>query len=103
MPARDGPFGGRTSEYADQESAGDAARRAAWRRLGAGAVRFRARVEARQTLPSTLDAWAMLDSIDDGGVGLGDHPPELNTTTAAGRLMSSILAAAEAGLSSATP
>jgi DNA invertase Pin-like site-specific DNA recombinase len=88
--------GWEATEYVDQASAGDLAHRTAWRRLRADAARRRFDVvlvwKLDRAFRSTLDALATLEAFDDRGVGFSAiTQPELDTTTAAGRLRSAAL------------
>jgi DNA invertase Pin-like site-specific DNA recombinase len=90
--------GWKTTEYADQASAGDQAHRTAWRQLRADAARRRFDVvlvwKFDRAFRSTLDALSTLQTFDERGVGFSClTQPELDTTTATGKLLFVILAA----------
>ncbi len=86
------------AEYVDQAAAGDLAHRTAWRRLLDDAQRRRVdRVlvwKLDRAFRSTLDALRTLEALDHAGVGFASlTQPELDTTSATGRLVFTILAA----------
>jgi len=86
------------AEYVDQAPAGDLARRTAWRRLLDDAQRRRVdRVlvwKLDRAFRSTLDALRTLEALDHAGVGFASlTQPELDTTSATGRLVFTVLAA----------
>jgi DNA invertase Pin-like site-specific DNA recombinase len=90
--------GWETTEYADQAAAGDQAHRTGWRQLLADAARRRFDVvlvwKFDRAFRSTLDALNTLQTFDERGVGFSClTQPELDTTTATGKLLFVILAA----------
>ncbi len=85
-------------EYVDAAAAGDLAHRTAWARLLADAARRRIDQvlvwKLDRAFRSTLHALATLRDLDHSGVGFASlTQPELDTTSAAGRLVFTILAA----------
>jgi DNA invertase Pin-like site-specific DNA recombinase len=85
-------------EYVDTAAAGDLAHRTAWARLLADVARRRVdRVivwKLDRAFRSTLHALATLRDFDHAGVGFSAlTQPELDTTSATGRLVFTILAA----------
>ncbi len=85
-------------EYVDVASAGDLARRTAWRRLLDDARRRQIDAIAVWKLDrafrSSLEALSALELLDHVGVGfLSITQPELDTTSPAGKLVFTILAA----------
>ena len=87
-----------TVEYVDTAAAGDLAHRTAWARLLADAARRRIdRVlvwKLDRAFRSTLHALATLRDLEHAGVGFASlTQPELDTTSATGRLVFTILAA----------
>jgi DNA invertase Pin-like site-specific DNA recombinase len=85
-------------EYVDYASAGDLARRTAWRRLLEDSRHRKVGVvlvwKLDRAFRSTLDALATLQAFDERGVGFSAiTQPELDTTTPAGKLMFVVLAA----------
>jgi DNA invertase Pin-like site-specific DNA recombinase len=87
-----------TLEYVDTAAAGDLAHRTAWARLLADAAQRRIdRVlvwKLDRAFRSTLHALATLRDLDHAGVGFASlTQPELDTTSATGRLVFTILAA----------
>jgi DNA invertase Pin-like site-specific DNA recombinase len=86
------------TEYVDTAAAGDLAHRRAWARLLADVARRRVdRVmvwKLDRAFRSTLHALATLRDFDHAGVGFSAlTQPELDTTSATGRLVFTILAA----------
>ena len=86
------------SEYVDKAAAGDLAHRTAWARLLDDARRRRVdRVlvwKLDRAFRSTLHALATLRDLEHAGVGFASlTQPELDTTSATGRLVFTILAA----------
>jgi DNA invertase Pin-like site-specific DNA recombinase len=87
-----------TAEYVDTAAAGDLAHRLAWARLLADAAQRRIdRVlvwKLDRAFRSTLHALATLRDLEHAGVGFASlTQPELDTTSATGRLVFTILAA----------
>ena len=87
-----------TVEYVDTAAAGDLAHRTAWARLLADAAQRRIdRVlvwKLDRAFRSTLHALATLRDLEHDGVGFASlTQPELDTTSATGRLVFTILAA----------
>ena len=87
-----------TTEYVDTAAAGDLAHRLAWTRLLADAAQRRIdRVlvwKLDRAFRSTLHALATLRDLEHSGVGFASlTQPELDTTSATGRLVFTILAA----------
>ena len=85
-------------EYVDQAPAGDLAHRLAWRRLLEDAARRRVDLvlvwKLDRAFRSTLDALDTLRRLEHAGVGFASlTQPELDTTSATGRLVFTILAA----------
>ncbi len=85
-------------EYVDTAAAGDLAHRTAWARLLADVARRRVdRVivwKLDRAFRSTLHALATMRDLDHSGVGFSAlTQPELDTTSATGRLVFTILAA----------
>src|SRR5206468_2750197 len=85
-------------EYVDTAAAGDLAHRTAWARLLADAAQRRIdRVlvwKLDRAFRSTLHALATMRDLDHAGVGFASlTQPELDTTSATGRLVFTILAA----------
>src|SRR5438477_5605152 len=90
--------GWEVAEYVDTAAAGDFAHRTAWAQLLADAARRRIdRVlvwKLDRAFRSTLHALATLRDLDHSGVGFASlTQPELDTTSATGRLVFTILAA----------
>lgn len=90
--------GWEATEYVDTAAAGDLAHRMAWARLLADVARRRVdRVmvwKLDRAFRSTLHALATLRDFDHAGVGFAAlTQPELDTTSATGRLVFTILAA----------
>lgn len=88
-----------TREYSDTASAGDLGRRSGWRALLEDASRRRVDLVAVWRLDrafrSTLDALRTLDDLAHRNVGfVSVSQPELDTTSPAGRLVLTVLAAA---------
>ncbi len=86
------------TEYVDAAAAGDLSHRTAWARLLADAARRRVdRVlvwKLDRAYRSTLHALATLRDLEHSGVGFASlTQPELDTTSATGRLVFTILAA----------
>ena len=85
-------------EYVDQAAAGDLAHRTAWARLLADAAQRRVDLvmvwKLDRAFRSTLHALATLRDFEHVGVGFSSlTQPELDTTSATGRLVFTILAA----------
>ena len=85
-------------EYSDEAAAGDLVHRTAWQRLLADAARRRIdRVmvwKLDRAFRSTLHALSTLQELEHHGVGFASlTQPELDTTSATGRLVFTILAA----------
>lgn len=85
-------------EYVDTAAAGDLAHRSAWTRLLADVARRRVDLvlvwKLDRAFRSTLHALATLRDFEHAGVGFSAlTQPELDTTSAAGRLVFTILAA----------
>jgi len=90
--------GWETVEYVDQASAGDLAHRTAWRRLLNDTKHRKVGLvlvwKLDRAFRSVLDALATLQGFDERGVGFSSiTQPELDTTTAPGKLFFVILAA----------
>ena len=90
--------GWEATEYVDTAAAGDLAHRTAWARLLADVARRRVdRVmvwKLDRAFRSTLHALATMRDFDHAGVGFAAlTQPELDTTSATGRLVFTILAA----------
>jgi DNA invertase Pin-like site-specific DNA recombinase len=87
-----------TTEYVDTAAAGDLAHRAAWARLLDDAAQRRIDLvlvwKLDRAFRSTLHALATLRDLEHAGVGFASlTQPELDTTSATGRLVFTILAA----------
>ncbi len=85
-------------EYVDQAAAGDLAHRTAWARLLADAAQRKVDLvmvwKLDRAFRSTLHALATLRDLEHAGVGFASlTQPELDTTSATGRLVFTILAA----------
>ena len=85
-------------EYVDQAAAGDLAHRTAWARLLADAAQRAVDLvmvwKLDRAFRSTLHALATLQDFEHAGVGFASlTQPELDTTSATGRLVFTILAA----------
>ncbi len=85
-------------EYTDEAAAGDLAHRTGWQRLLADAARRRIDLvmvwKLDRAFRSTLHALSTLQDLEHHGVGFTSlTQPELDTTSAAGRLVFTILAA----------
>jgi DNA invertase Pin-like site-specific DNA recombinase len=85
-------------EYVDQAAAGDLAHRTAWARLLADAAQRKVDLvmvwKLDRAFRSTLHALATLRDLEHAGVGFSSlTQPELDTTSATGRLVFTILAA----------
>ncbi len=85
-------------EYVDQTAAGDLAHRTAWARLLADAAQRKVDLvmvwKLDRAFRSTLHALATLQDLEHAGVGFSAlTQPELDTTSATGRLVFTILAA----------
>ena len=85
-------------EYVDTAAAGDLAHRTAWARLLADVAQRKVDLvmvwKLDRALRSTLDALAALRDFEHAGVGFSAlTQPELDTTSATGRLVFTILAA----------
>src|SRR4051812_26069445 len=90
--------GWQSREYVDYAAAGDLARRSAWAQLLRDVAQRRVdRVmvwKLDRAFRSTLHALATLQSLEHAAVGFSSlSQPELDTTSAAGRLVFTILAA----------
>jgi DNA invertase Pin-like site-specific DNA recombinase len=90
--------GWEASEYVDTAAAGDLAHRSAWARLLADAAGRRVDLvmvwKLDRAFRSTLHALATLRDFEHAGVGFSAlTQPELDTTSATGRLVFTILAA----------
>jgi DNA invertase Pin-like site-specific DNA recombinase len=89
--------GWQAAEYVDHASASDLRGRAQWRRLLADARAGRVDLVVVWKLDrfarSALDALQWLQQLDSAGVGLKILTQEIDTTTSAGRLVFTILAA----------
>mgnify|MGYP001575113827 CR=1 FL=1 len=90
--------GWEAAEYVDTAAAGDLAHRSAWARLLADVARRRIDLvlvwKLDRAFRSTLHALATLRDFEHAGVGFSAlTQPELDTTSAAGRLVFTILAA----------
>ena len=85
-------------EYVDQAAAGDLAHRTAWAQLLADAAQRKVDLvmvwKLDRAFRSTLHALATLQDFEHAGVGFSSlTQPELDTTSATGRLVFTILAA----------
>ena len=85
-------------EYVDQAAAGDLAHRMAWARLLADTAQRKVDLvlvwKLDRAFRSTLHALATLQDLEHAGVGFASlTQPELDTTSATGRLVFTILAA----------